>query len=230
MRAFWLGLGLAAMAAAAWASDEPKTEVGDWVMMKTTMMMAGVPVPGMPPMTTLTRVEAIEDGLATLGVWTLARIPGKDQPDVTFAEVKDIPLDWVGYDNRYRYAANMTRYSGYRIRYLGAGWDDAEVVGVLENENRTFEMDGVTFAGVTYVKMEIVATSSSEDGDRPEFEGVFEAWHDAKAPFAMAQMLQRVTEGRTRTPEGWVKVVETTVRVAYGRADDPIPEDDGEIH
>ena len=94
---------------------------------------------------------------------------------------------------------------------------------VLEKGERTVEVNGVTFTNVFWFKTK--ATRKAE-GDHPETVTMLEQWDDENAPFGMARLLKMTTE-TILTPQGKTETF-TTERVAYGRADDPIPEFDEE--
>jgi len=200
---FWLGLAVV-MAAAAWGSDAADTKVGDWTKVKSTVTAAGMPA--LRTTTTLTQVKAIENGIVLLGTTTTVRIPGTDQPLV-------IPLD---------FSISLERLNSDDGIRFSNGASDKEKWEVVEEGERTVEVDGVTFEGVFYQKKKVTRAAQ---GDQPGLEWVEELWDDAKAPFALARALKRTTPGMATTPQGPVEIVRTRERVAYGRAGDPIPED-----
>ena len=213
MRTFWLCLASMAMACAAFGSDAPDVKVGDWVKMKTTQTATAVQLTGnlleLPklslPLTTLTRVTEIGGGrLVFFDVKRATRIPGKDQPDVVSNDMSILLSYLNSTDSR---------------RYREAEWDGVKVE-VLEEGERTVSVNGVTFENVFYQKVKTT---------EPGSENVIEVWDDGRAPFAMLAVggtgvLKQVTTTMTTTPQGAMEIVETTERVAYGRAGDPIPE------
>jgi len=219
MRTFWLGLAVAAMAAAAWASDEANVRVGDWVKAKRTSTISGFKRPGLLLNTTLTRVKAIEDGMAILDVETTIDARGDGQLRTTSREVK-VPFAFL---NLIDYRLGLIDYN------RGRSWSDVDwdgvTVEVLEEAELTFETNGVTFEEVfRKVKLTVPA-----EGDWPELEMVRSVWIDVKAPFTLARVSRSARSERMVLPPGdhWMEFVETTERVAYGRAVDPIPEGEG---
>jgi len=204
-------LAVVAMTASAWASDEVGVRVGDWVEMKRTTTIAPDEMDSPVIMTILMRVKAIEDSTVILDFRNTTRIPGKGQPDVTSNELK-IPLVYL----------NSTDSK----RHLDAEMDGIMKVEVLEEGERTVEVNGATFEGVFYQKVKITLAANEH---RPGAESVTELWDDGKTPFSVVGMgvgaLKTVTTTMTTTPQGPVAVVNTVERVAYGRAGDPIPED-----
>jgi hypothetical protein len=207
MRTFLLGLTMAAMAAAVWASDEADTsdtKVGDWVKTKTTTIEAGMPA---LKATLLMQIKVIEDGMITRILKTTLWSPGS-APHITTQEVK-LPF------------TQPKPTDSLRIQAVDR---DGTKVEVLEEGERTVEVNGATFEDVFYQKVKM--TREAED-DKPEFGHVIEIWVDDKAPFLEARTLKTVITGMKTSPQGeWVEYVATMERMACGRADDPTPEDE----
>ena len=220
MRTFWVGLAVMAMTAATWGSDEVDLKVGDWVMAKETRTTGKS---DMSLITTYTQVvKVIEDGVATFSVKATRRTSDGDRPgpDTPSVESK-IPL------------AEFNSPDLLRLRDKD---EDGVKIEVLEEGERTVEVNGVAFENVFYQKAKITQTKESGLLPGPVSmmrEGVVEIWVDDKGPLVMARMLKRVATGMaalglSTAPEGFAEVTSTVERVAYGRAGDPIPEDGGD--
>jgi hypothetical protein len=213
-------------------TDEAFAQVGDWVKSRTTMtrtvtgtLPKGFRDPG-SPRTTRIQVKAIKDGLMpTCDITTTIRVPGEDQPRIGTRE-GDVPFlrDWqetITHEGEVPYFRNR-RYQNTESR------DGKIKVEVLEEGERTVEVNGVTFEDVFYQKVKMTTVAQ---GDIPEMDVMIEMWDDGKAPFVTINfvgILKKVDIVTMPTPDGRVETVITTERLAYGRADDPIPGGDEE--
>jgi len=207
LRTFWLGLAVVVMACAAFGADADDVKVGDWVK---TKMTPGTPDPIPQTLETLViRVKAIENGIATLENKNTAQIPGRDEPE-SFSWEKEIPIEHL---NSF---VDMLPY------FWGK---DGIKVEVLEEGERTVEVNGVTFEDASYQKTKMTA---GEEGGQGGLELVIEAWEDGTALFAWARMLKMTVKGTEmlRWASGPTEISHTIERVAYGRVDDQIPEDE----
>ena len=200
MRTLWLGLAVLAMAVAAWASDESEAKVGDWVKDKQTRVVAS----GKEalPSTTVVRVKTVEDGTATLEIKTTWPPFGSFKPRHIFKEVK---------------------VSVEHLNFLAGAaliFPEGMKVEVVERKGRTTKVNGKTFADVLLRRIEV--TTEARDGV-PAMKGMAAVWEDGTTPFPLARIL------KMRWQMTWLSGSSLeifTERVAYGRADDPIPEDE----